>query len=458
MNLALAISGVTCIRYRAPRRKLGYVVSRQLLYCRTTVKGGAVGTEKRLSILGFVAVLALTLGVAPARAANKPPDVVAFYLQGTCLCNTVPTAQEALGLADGYLQGAGPITGVGYPAGLLFALDSAIGASGVKTHLDAVPDGIKITLAGVSQGAIVLDYVKQSLALQITPARPRADLSFVTFGDPMNSTGGIVAKNPPLWLTVPPGILPTPYATTEIVREYDGLSDWPDRPTTLSVLNAVMGIAYVHPFYGAAAAPDTPGTLKTVSVNAAGGTTTHYVVPTAGLPITQPLRDVGINTTLVDRWLRPQIDGSYKRRPTVVAADSEPSQDAAAPRAAEATPTTAKESAPRPSKVDTDAASPVRRKPGLPITQPLRNLGINTTAIDRLLRPKADRSDKRRPTEAAAEADTSQAASTTAKQDAPKQPKADAGSPVRSKPSLPHRPNKESTRSPSEGSAESTSK
>lgn len=275
--------------------------------------------KKRFTAVGFIIVLSLAFGVAPARADSaRTPDVAAFYLRGTCLCNTVPAAGEALGLADGYLDDAGPITGVGYPAGLLFALDSAFGASGVNSHLNAVPDGVKVTLAGVSQGAIVLNYVKQSLALRITPQRPQAQLSFVTFGDPMNATGGIIAKNPALWLSIPPGRLPTPYATTEIVREYDGLSDWPDHPTPLSVLNAAMRVAYVHPFYGAAADPSTPGTLKTVSVNAVGGATTHYLVPTAGLPISQPLRDVGINTTLVDRWLRPQIDSAYKHRPEVV--------------------------------------------------------------------------------------------------------------------------------------------
>ncbi len=91
------------------------------------------------------------------------------------LCTTVPpVAQQALGLADGYLAEAGPpITGIGYPAGLLFALDSAIGATGVNSHLDAVPPaGTKITLAGVSQGAIVLDYVKQSIALRVAAERP----------------------------------------------------------------------------------------------------------------------------------------------------------------------------------------------------------------------------------------------------------------------------------------------
>ena len=276
---------------------------------------------KRVTAAGFVTIMALTVSAQPAARAEDPgPDIAAFYLGGTCLCATVPTAQQALGLADGYLGDAGPITGVGYPAGLLFALDSAIGASGVNAHLDAVPDGIKITLAGTSQGAIVLNYVKQSLALRITPDRPPTELSFVTFGDPMNATGGIVTRNPPLWLSVPRGPLPTPYSTTEIVREYDGLSDWPNRPTALSALNAVMGVAFVHPFYGDAANPSTPGTLKTVATNAAGGVTTHYVVPTAALPITQPLRSMGINTAGLDKWLRPQIDATYRQRPSISAA------------------------------------------------------------------------------------------------------------------------------------------
>ncbi len=137
----------------------------------------------------------------------------------------------------------------------------------------------------------------------------------MTFGDPMNTTGGIVAKNPLLWLSVPPGLLPTPYDTTEIVREYDGIADWPDRFNPLAATNAVMGVAFVHPDYGAAADPSTPGTLKTVTVNAAGGTTTHYVIPTADLPITAPLRIAGIDTTVADKWLRPYIDSAYVRRP-----------------------------------------------------------------------------------------------------------------------------------------------
>ncbi|MGU3654327.1 PE-PPE domain-containing protein [Mycolicibacterium sp. A43C] len=272
----------------------------------------------RLAAAGFAAAVIIGGTTAPVAqaATTHQSGSTAFYLRYTCLCDSVPHAQEALDLASGYLDDVGPINGVGYPAGLLFALDSVIGAGGVNSALGSVADGVKITLIGVSQGAIVLNYVKQSLALQITANRPHTELSFVTFGDPTNGTGGIVAKNPLLWLTVPLGPLPTPYNTTEIVREYDGLADWPDRPTALSAMNALLGTLVVHPDYGVAADPRTPGTLKTVTTNILGGTTTHYLVPTAELPITAILRAAGIDTSIIDAWLRPQIDRSYNRSTT----------------------------------------------------------------------------------------------------------------------------------------------
>ncbi len=311
-------------------------------------------SKSRIVAAGFATLLSFAQTAAPvARAAVAGgPDIAAFYLQGTCLCNTVPVAQQALGLADGYLAEAGPITGIGYPAGLLFALDSAIGATGVNSELDAVPAGTKITLAGVSQGAIVLDYVKQSFALRVAAHRPPTELTFVTFGDPMNTTGGIVAKNPLLWLSVPPGLLPIPYDTTEIVREYDGIADWPDKLNPLAVTNAVMGVAFVHPDYGAAADPSTPGTLKTVTVNAVGGTTTHYLVPTADLPITEPLRLTGIDTTVADKWLRPYIDSAYIRRPQVLpdtsTAEEPAPATASSPQAASAVASAVDTAAPTP--------------------------------------------------------------------------------------------------------------
>lgn len=278
----------------------------------------------RCSAIGFVVALCASVSVHPSAAASsKTTEDVAFYLQGTCLCDVTPTAQEALGLAGGYLKSTGAITGIGYPAGLLFGADAVIGSAKVDATLSTVPKGSAVTLAGVSQGAIVLNYVKLARSLLDSLGRRAPDnLQFVTFGDPQNSTGGITTKNPALQLFAPNVPLASRYPTTEIVREYDGFSDWPDKPTRLAVLNAVMGIGYVHPDYGSPANPMTPGTLATVRTNAAGGTTTHYVVRTAGLPLTQPLRDMGLNTSLIDALLRPQIDGAYTRRPQIAPRDA----------------------------------------------------------------------------------------------------------------------------------------
>lgn len=219
----------------------------------------------RCSAIGFVVALCVSIGAHPSAAASSDRPDVTFYLRGTCLC-----------------------------------------------------DGTAVTLAGLSQGAIVLNYVKLARSLRDPLGRRASDnLQFVTFGDPQNATGGITTKNRALQLFAPNVPMPSAYSTTEIVREYDGFSDWPDKPTHLAVLNALMGIAYVHTDYGSAANPMTPGTLKTVRTNVAGGTTTHYVVRTVRLPLTQPLRDAGLNTSLLDALLRPQIDRAYVRRPQV---------------------------------------------------------------------------------------------------------------------------------------------
>lgn len=334
--------------------------------------------------------------------AEAPSDgrSVGFYLQGTCLCDVTPTAEEALGLAGGYLKSAGSIKGIGYPAGLLFTADAVVGANAVNATLATVPNDTAVTLAGVSQGAIVLNYVKLARLVQDSHGRPTSNLRFVTFGDPQNTTGGITTKNPALQLFAPNVPVPTSYPTTEIVREYDGFSDWPDKPTRLAVMNAVMGIGYVHPDYGSAADPTTPGTLKTVRTNAAGGTTTHYVVPTARLPLTQPLRDIGLNTGLLDSWLRPQVDGAYASRPHVTAGQTTalppdgPAQTkgpAGTPVAAEATPAARKAS---------DRQQPTKSVPAKPARD-------NTTDGPR---PGAETSTAKQETKAGAAKDTTPAA------------------------------------------------
>jgi hypothetical protein len=209
--------------------------------------------------------------------------------------------------------------------------------SGPKTFDRSVAEGLSllnaeltdrsgpVVVLGVSQGALIIRQEKAQLAAD--PNRPAKDqLSFVTIGDPSNRDGGIMAKLPNVTI---PGLEltfyhPAPdtiYDTVEIVREYDGLADFPDRPQPLAVANALLGIPYVHfTAYGPADDPTTPGTLVTESTNPLGGVTTHYVIPSAQLPLTRPLRDLGVPANIVDaldRQLRPLIDSAYNRpKPT----------------------------------------------------------------------------------------------------------------------------------------------
>ena len=272
-----------------------------------------------VGVIGIAAVLLVGAGSTTHAVAQS----VTYYLGGTCLCATTPTVAEASSLAGGFLVNGTTLVGVGYPAGLLFSLDAQFGKVTVTELLDNTDPTSDVVLAGLSQGAIVLNSIKQSWELDGSQASDlQGRLVFVTLGDPQNSVGGITTKVALMRLVVLGSSAETPFDTIEIVREYDGFADWPDHYQPLAVTNALMGIAFVHTDYGADADPSTPGTLVTQSTNSLGGTTTHYVVPTAALPVTALLRAAGIDTTALDAQLRPVIDSAYNARPTLPASNA----------------------------------------------------------------------------------------------------------------------------------------
>ncbi|WP_264001947.1 PE-PPE domain-containing protein, partial [Mycolicibacterium gadium] len=115
-------------------------------------------------------------------------------------------------------------TGVQYPAQLWpiqgkLTLDEsvAVGVANLDSALVDV-DG-PVTVVGLSQGAVVVNYEKRALMAQPDPP---TDISFVTIGDPTNSDGGLLAKLPHVHIpildaTIPRAPVETPYDTTEIV-------------------------------------------------------------------------------------------------------------------------------------------------------------------------------------------------------------------------------------------------
>ena len=106
----------------------------------------------------------------------------------------------------------------------------------------------------------------------------------------------------------------TPYDVVVITGEYDGFADFPDRPwNALAVANAMAGAIVVHVpvMYGGLGA--VPAKNITVETNAKGGTTTHYLVPTATLPLVQ------LNPKLKSQEaaLKAKIDAGYSRNDKV---------------------------------------------------------------------------------------------------------------------------------------------
>jgi PE-PPE domain len=243
----------------------------------------------------MVIVAAVVLGLALAPAAHA--DTLFVGGTGTDSRPTKPTSL-------GWVNHGGPATQVGYPA-TVTGMDGSIRA-GVN-NLDAAVRAATgpITIVGASQGAVVADQYKRS------GAAPEGT-TFVMIGDP-TSRYGIMSHFPGLHV---PGIGLTftgtqrgPYATTVISRQYDGVADWPTRPgNILADLNALAGIAYIHPNYGSL---DLTGVVPIVD-----GNTTYYRLPTAHLPLLQPLRDLGVDderiVRVIEGPLSHAIDQAYR--------------------------------------------------------------------------------------------------------------------------------------------------
>lgn len=232
---------------------------------------------------------------------------------------------------------------VDYPAAIL-GMDRSIAtaAAGVARAVDDT-DG-PLVVAGFSQGAIAVAYEKRLLMDRPPAQRPQADrLTFVTVGDPTGA-GGIMRFLPfpvPVLGLSPIAAPETPYDWLVVTGEYDGWADFPDRPWNLiSLANALLGVIYVHGRYellpaglDLAAVPEQNITTVT---NSLGGRTTTYVIPTARLPLVQPLRDIGVPEPVVAALevpLRRIVDAGYVRNdPAKAVAPPSASPTAAAQR------------------------------------------------------------------------------------------------------------------------------
>lgn len=187
-------------------------------------------------------------------------------------------------------------------------------ATATPTILATVEDQPEpVTLICVSRGAQACGYTQAALP---------ADAEVINVGNP-DGRGGISRA-----FGFSPPEVPNTVDTTEIVAEYDGVADMPDRPwNLLATANALVGgftPLGPHQKYADGSDEDPLQHLDeaevTVTKNPNGTSTTRKLIPTHALPITQPVRQVekGLTgqtrfTDALDRALRPVIDAGYSR-------------------------------------------------------------------------------------------------------------------------------------------------
>lgn len=270
---------------------------------------------------GALKVATAATSIAITTAVPAAADTT-LYVGGTGWPGTPTHSQMTWLQNDVYAGRDDALVGVGYPASPILMNESVAVGAGRLGEAVATTKGPK-SLVGVSQGSLVLHEQERRIMALPEDQRPADDeLRFVYIGDPARPSGGVAnwvpegVRVPGIGLSRPAPLAETPYETVYVTREYDGIADFPDRPMNLlATANAVMGVAYLHPNYGVDLS-DVPEDNITETTNTKGGRTTSYLVATKELPLTKPLRQLGVDRRIVDevdKRLRPVVDSGYKR-------------------------------------------------------------------------------------------------------------------------------------------------
>ena len=206
-----------------------------------------------------------------------------LYVQPNSPPGTVPVGLDTP-------EGLYPITGTNS-----LRLDTSVdqGLTILESAIkDQLGQGNTVTVFGWSQSAIIA-----SLAMNTLDAD--APVEFVLVGNEMNPNGGLLSRFP--GLTIPSlGIDfygPTPqndFTLTNYTLEYDGFADFPRYPINfLSVLNAGLGIVFVHTKYASLTpeqiAPVSQGG-QAIELPSTLPNQRYFVIPTEDLPLLEPVR------------------------------------------------------------------------------------------------------------------------------------------------------------------------
>lgn len=231
----------------------------------------------------------------------------------------------------------------------------------LKAEYAADPNG-HFYIVGYSQGGTVGSYFKNqnypATGSPTTGLPPADQVTFVYAANPQRPNGGVFVRPgffgafniPILDATVGiPAATDRGVRTTDVVIQYDGVSDFPAYPINLLAdVNALAGLFFIHPTY---VFPNTPHPAPahpygytvdefTQLVNAAQtasdnnacseavhcqkhGDTTYITLPTEHLPLLAPIRFIGERlgisavtrplTDLIEPALKVLIETGYNR-------------------------------------------------------------------------------------------------------------------------------------------------
>jgi len=193
-----------------------------------------------------------------------------------------------------------------------------------STVLTTTSPSDHLVISGISQSAVISTEYKRALAKLSPGTAPLSgapDISFVLAGNLNRPNGGLMMRFKGLYIPVVAfsfnGATPTDtrFPTVDIAQQYDGFADFPNYPiNAIAVLNALMGIVYLHPKYAIPA--NTLAGHPEYQQGPAVGDTTYYLLPTKNLPILDPIRDVAALqplVALIEPALKVIVDAGYNR-------------------------------------------------------------------------------------------------------------------------------------------------
>ena len=296
--------------------------------------GLAVGRRTSAASTAAVPALAATLPLIPGPSGVPIPsqtyvhNVMNFYVTPNSPGGTL--APQVVFTPEGLY----PITGV---KSLPLSTSVDQGLTIVSDTLAKLPAGTTTTVFGYSQSAIIgsllqegyvppnSTYVPPKFTKPTIPEGLRESISFVFVGNEMNPNGGFLSRFPGLSLAslgieFYGGTPKDAYPTTNYALEYDGFADFPRYPLNLlSVLNAGLGIVFVHTKYADAEYFNAIGSTPPPAVIpvSLGGTaielpttspTQRYLfMPTENLPLLEPLRLLPLIGTPIADLIQPVL-------------------------------------------------------------------------------------------------------------------------------------------------------